>query len=374
MKRDKKPIGIYLHIPFCKSKCPYCDFYSLTGQTDEVLDQYVAALERDLAAWGKHLATPADTVYLGGGTPSLLGGTRIARLLDGVNRAFPLTGDAEITMEANPADDLYDTLRAFRAGGGNRVSLGMQSGNDRELLGLGRRHRADQTARAAEAVRKAGIDNLSFDLMLALAGQTAADIDQSIETCRTLGGTHVSAYMLKIEPNTPFGTCVPAGLPDDDGAADLYIHACEQLERAGYRQYEISNFAKDGQKSRHNLKYWEGADYLGIGAAAHSKIAGKRFAYPRDLSAVIRGAVPTEHDNDPPTDSMQEYAVLRLRLTDGIVEHEFKHRFGRSIPTAWRENADKIPAHLCVSDPTGIRLTRDGFLVSNAIMVRLITG
>ncbi len=372
MKLDH--IGIYLHVPFCGSKCPYCDFYSLTGQTDEVLDRYTAAMETRIADWGKTLTVGADTVYFGGGTPSLLGGKRIARLLDAAHRAFPLTNDAEITMEANPADDLYDTLCAFRGAGGNRVSLGMQSTNDDELAGLGRRHRADQTARAADAAYRAGIDNLSFDLMLALSGQTTEMIDRSVDTCRALGASHVSAYLLKIEPNTPFGTSAPAGLPDEDGAADLYLHACRSLENAGYRQYEISNFARDGRYSRHNLKYWNGDEYLGIGPAAHSLVGGKRFSYPRDLAGFIAGNEPTAQDSEPATGSPEEYAIFRLRLTEGLTETGFYEKFGRAIPQEWRASAQKIPASLCVSDDKGIRLTKEGFLVSNAITVRLITG
>ena len=368
----KRNIGLYLHVPFCKSKCPYCDFYSLTGQSDEVLDRYVQAIERDMRLWSEQLNVCADTVYFGGGTPSLLGGKRIARLLQSADRTFSITDDAEITMESNPADDLLDTFSAFREAGGNRVSLGMQSGNDRELVGIGRRHRADQTARAVEAARRAGLDNLSLDLMLALSNQTAADIDRSVHTCAELGANHVSAYLLKIEPNTPFGACAPAGLPDEDEAADLYLHAVNTLESAGYKQYEISNFAKDGKCSRHNLKYWDGADYLGLGAAAHSKIGGKRFSYPRNLEAVIAGCEPTVQDGEPATDSAEEYAMLRLRLVEGLREDAFQARFGTPIPTAWRERATRIPAHLCAVDETGIRLTAQGFLLSNIIIGRLL--
>jgi len=365
-------IGLYIHVPFCKSKCPYCDFYSLTGQSDEVLDRYAEALERDMRAWGQRLNVGADTVYFGGGTPSLLGGKRLARLLESANRAFPFAADTEITMEANPADDLFDTFSAFRAVGGNRVSLGMQSANDRDLQGIGRRHRIDETARAVESARKAGIDNLSLDLMLALSNQTTDDIDRSVHTCAALGADHVSAYLLKIEPNTPFGACAPNGLPDEDQAADLYLYAVDALATKGYKQYEISNFAKGGKYSRHNLKYWDGADYLGLGAAAHSKIGGKRFAYPRNVQAVIAGCDPTEQDSEPATDSAEEYAMLRLRLTAGITETAFRERFGTPIPTVWRERAKHIPAHLCVADENGIRLTAQGFLLSNMIIGRLL--
>lgn len=339
-----------------------------------MLDRYTEAMETAIGDWGKTLAARADTVYLGGGTPSLLGGNRIARLLEAVNRAFDLASDAEITMEANPADDLYDTLCAFRAAGGNRLSLGMQSTNDEELADLGRRHRADQTAKAVDAAHRAGITHLSLDLMLALSRQTADRIDRSVDTCHALGATHVSAYLLKIEPNTPFGICTPTHLPDEDGAADLYLHACRSLERAGYRQYEISNFARDGQVSRHNLKYWNGDEYIGIGPAAHSMIGNRRFAYARDLSGFIAGHPPAVQDSEPLAGSPEEYAILRLRLTEGLTETGFYEKFGRAIPKEWRTNAQKIPASLCVSDEKGIRLTQEGFLVSNAITVRLVTG
>lgn len=206
----------------------------------------------------------ADTLYFGGGTPSLLGGRRLQRILEQSREVFGLEG-AEITLEANPADELKETLRCFAAAGGNRLSLGMQSADREELRWLGRRHTPDQVLAAAEAARKAGIQNLSLDMMLGLEGQTPASVARSAAVCAELGAAHVSAYLLKIEPGTPLGRREDLRLPDEEGCAQLYLAACEALEKAGFAQYEISNFAKPGFSSRHNRKYWNGEPYLGIG-------------------------------------------------------------------------------------------------------------
>lgn len=389
------PIGLYIHVPFCLSKCPYCDFYSLSA-SEEALDAYTQAACRCLRRWADRLQARADTLYLGGGTPSLLGGARLTALLETARAGFGLEG-AEITLEANPADDLADTLRAFAAAGGNRLSLGMQSASPRELRFLGRRHSPADVERTVRDARRAGIGNLSLDLMLALPGQTAQNIARSAAVCRELGAEHVSAYLLKIEPGTPFAGRDLA-LPDGDEAADLYLAAARALEGLGYRQYEISNFARPGRESRHNLKYWDLRPYLGIGPAAHSLLGGRRFAYPRDLRAFLDGAPPqAEEPGDSPArpgeeaavqglpedgweeifqeeNLPEEYLMLRLRLTDGLRESEYAARFGGPIPALWRERAAALPPSLIQADGEGIRLTREGFLVSNAVIARLLYG
>lgn len=373
------PIGLYIHVPFCLSKCPYCDFYSLPLAGDEErMDRYTAAAEQALARWAARLRAPADTLYFGGGTPSLLGGKRLARLIEAARRGFSLE-EAEITLEANPAGaeeggGLEETLRAFADAGGNRLSLGMQSGSGAELRRLGRRHGPKAVFRAAEAARRAGLGNLSLDLMLAIEGQDAASVSRSAALCGELGASHVSAYLLKIEDNTPFGrrrgTLL---LPDEDQAAALYLTACEALEAGGFRQYEISNFARPGRESRHNWTYWTGAPYLGIGPAAHSCIDGRRFAYPRDLDAFLRGEAPRpEPEGGIPTGSPEELLMLRLRLTEGLTGEAFAARFGVPIPPEWRRRAEALPRRLIVSDEQGLRLTREGFLVSNAVLAALL--
>lgn len=312
----------------------------------------------------------ADTLYFGGGTPSLLGGRRLSALIRKAQSCFGLQ-NAEITMEANPADDLHEVLSAFAEAGGSRVSIGMQTSEDRLLTILGRRHSHRHTEAAVGAARQAGIINISLDMMLGLPDQTERDIRHSAHVCRELGATHVSAYLLKQEPNTPFA--VRQDVPDDDKQAEHYLLAVNEITAQGYAQYEISNF---GVPCRHNLKYWDMRPYLGIGPAAHSYFEGKRFGFPRDLGAFLRNGTDwqpiTEIDNDIAAGSPEEYAMLRLRLTEGLTESGFAERFGRAIPSEWRQRAEKFPPSLIVFDENGLRLTTEGFLVSNAILSAML--
>lgn len=368
------PIGLYLHIPFCASKCPYCDFYSLVS-TPAVWEAYTAALCASLEHYGASTHETADTVYLGGGTPSLLGPEHLSRILTAARRAFRITDDAEITMEANPGDDLSSVFAAFAAAGGNRVSLGMQAANDTHLHALGRRHTTSDTVTAVKAAHAAGITNVSLDIMLGTPHQTPADVREAAARCASLGATHVSAYLLKLETNTPFAAAPPP-LPDEDAAVALYHTAAEALETHGYRQYEISNFAHPDRESRHNLKYWNAEPYLGLGPSAHSFYGGRRFAFPRDLTAFIAGGEPSAENPENAgisENSPEEYAMLRLRLTDGLRDAEYRARFGTPIPEIWRERAVLLPPSLITCDAAGIRLTREGFLVSNAILARLLS-
>lgn len=368
-----KPIGLYIHVPFCASKCPYCDFYSLANPTAEQLDAYTARLCSALDEWAMRLPdVTADTLYFGGGTPALLGGDRLATVMKRARARFGLDS-AEITLEANPADDLRDTFAAFAAAGGNRLSLGMQSACKEELAVLGRRHTPADIERTVADARAVGINNLSLDIMLGISGQTEATARHSARVAAQLGASHVSAYLLKIEPNTPYGRCTPP-LPDEDATADLYLSTMEELDSLGYRQYEISNTALSGRESRHNLKYWKSEPYLGIGPAASSCLCGRRFAYPRDLTAFMGGNQPV----DEPTGgiavgSLTEYALLRLRLADGINVADFSARYGSPLPIAWCERAAALPSRLVQTDETGIRLTREGFLLSNALINRILS-
>lgn len=368
-----KPIGLYIHVPFCLSKCPYCDFYSLARPTDEQLDAYAARLCAVLDEWAARLPdTTADTLYFGGGTPALLGGERLALVIDRARMRFGLS-DAEITLEANPADDLHDTLAAFAAAGGNRLSLGMQSACAGELAVLGRRHTPADVERSVADARAAGLDNLSLDVMLGISGQTEVTARQSARVAAALGAAHVSAYLLKVEPNTPYGRCAPP-LPDEDATADLYLAAMDELDALGYRQYEISNTAREGRESRHNLKYWKSEPYLGIGPAASSCLGGRRFAYPRDLTGFMNGAEPADEPSGSiAVGSPTEYALLCLRLTEGIDAADYAARFGEELPPAWRERAAAFPSTLVTQDAAGIRLTREGFLLSNTLLTHILT-
>lgn len=365
------PIGIYLHVPFCLSKCPYCDFYSVPLPDAQTLDRYTERLVEDMR---RYRGTKADTLYFGGGTPSLLGGKRIARLIEGAADCFGLHG-AEITLEANPADNLDDTFRAFAQAGGNRLSIGMQCGDDAGLKALGRRHTADDFLRCVQSARNAGIDNISADWMLALPHEDAAPRQSSLALLKKADVRHVSAYLLKIEPNTPFHRLQGSlALPDEDGTAEQYLRVCNALGQAGFAQYEISNFAKAGFQSRHNLKYWNAEPYLGFGPSAHSFFEGRRFAYPRSLADFLNGAEPTvgPRDADIPDASPAEYLMLRLRLTEGVVASDFSARFGTPLPAEWLQRAKRIPPQLLQCDEDGLRLTRRGFLLSNEILRRLL--
>ena len=362
-------IGIYVHVPFCAGKCPYCDFYSKAAD-ERTKDAYVTAILREFSAAD---GTAADTLYFGGGTPSLLGGERIATLVTAAKAAFSIPDDGEITMEANPGDDLETVFSAFKAAGGNRVSLGVQATEDATLRALGRRHTAAQAKAAVETAHACGIENVSVDLMLGLEGQTPDTVRQAVSTVASWDVTHVSAYLLKIEEGTPFAAR-ELTLPNEEETAALYLTAAEALRDAGFLQYEISNFAKPGRESRHNLKYWNDEEYRGFGPAAHSFFKGKRFYFDRDLEGFLQGTLcPQEEENGGfLPGSKEEYALLRLRLADGLREERFREIYGEPIPQKWKQRAAGLPSHLVSVDADGIRLSAEGFLVSNAIFASIL--
>lgn len=366
-------VGLYVHTPFCVAKCPYCDFYSLPLADREQLDRYTDGVLRSMEWWANKRPFSADTLYFGGGTPALLGGDRLTAIIRQADRLFGLLGNhPEITLEANPADNLADTLSAFAAAGGNRLSLGMQSAVPGELHLLGRRHTPADVARTMADAHRAGIENISLDVMLGVSGQTRSSAIESVERAVDLGATHLSAYLLKIEPNTPYGHNPPP-LPEEDDTADLYLAVMERLDALGYHQYEISNTARPGFESRHNLKYWDSRPYLGIGPAASSCFGGRRFTYPRDVARFLAGGSPIEDPADgPAVDSAEEYALLRLRLADGLTAHEFCQRFGTDLPATWVENARRLPQNLVTVNEEGICLTREGFLLSNSLICHIL--
>lgn len=368
--------GIYMHVPFCVSKCPYCDFYSVPQPNDEMKDRYVDAVIREMKNFSVKYGggIQADTLYFGGGTPSLLGGHRLAVLIEQAAAIFSLDKDSEITLEANPADHLKDVFFAFSAAGGNRLSLGMQSSDPVILQALGRRHTPDDVRRTVWDAFDSGLANLSLDMMLGVPKQGTQQVEKDAAFCKEMGASHVSAYLLKVEPNTPFYTQKNTlSLPDDDVTADLYLKAVSCLERQGFAQYEISNFSRPEKQSRHNLKYWNTDSYLGFGPAAHSFFDGKRFFYPRDLSAFLDGNTPIlDQDGDIAVGSEQEYGMLRLRLTEGLTEKGFYEIFGKPIPALWRENAKKFPSSLLNVTDERIAFTPQGFLVSNGLMLAIL--
>jgi len=366
------PVGVYVHVPFCNGKCPYCDFYSLAAD-EGTKDAYVQAILRDTAAYRGHVT--ADTLYFGGGTPSLLGETRIGRLTAALKAAFSVPDEGEITMEANPGDSLFAVFSAFRRAGGNRVSIGVQAADDKTLAVLGRRHTVAQAREAVETAHECGFDNVSVDWMLGVPGQTVSTVKETVKTVVSWGVTHVSAYLLKIEAGTPFASA-SLSLPNEDETADLYLAAVEALKNEGFLQYEISNFAKPGRESRHNLKYWNAAEYVGFGPAAHSYYGGKRTFLERDLRGFLAGTLAPQNEErgDTPfaAGTAEEYALLRLRLCDGLSEAEFQARFGVPIPAAWRARAETLPPSLVTVDEAGIRFSPAGFLVSNALLAGIL--
>jgi oxygen-independent coproporphyrinogen-3 oxidase len=369
-------IGLYLHVPFCAGKCPYCDFYSVAAHPAR-MDEYVEAMLRAIALWGGRCGRRVDTVYFGGGTPGILGDARLCRLLEEVSRRFQLDKDAEVTVELNPTARGALNFQALKRAGVNRISVGLQSAGEEELRLLGRRHTAAEAAETVERAAAAGISNCSLDLMLGLPGQTAESIRRSAEFCRESGARHVSAYLLKIEPGTVFHRIRDTlALPDEDGEADCYLAAVEALEGLGYRQYEISNFAQPGCESRHNLKYWNAEEYLGLGPAAHSFYEGRRFYTPASLQEFCRAPrVLMEEEAGPAPGSFEEYAMLRLRLSAGLQQEECLRRFGRGIPPQYRRRAAVYEkAGFLALEPGGIRFTPKGFLVSNSLTAAVLYG
>lgn len=362
-------IGLYLHIPFCRSKCPYCDFYSFRCDEDEK-DRYFIALLNEIKQNTYQFKCKANTLYIGGGTPSVIGSKRLSDIVY-IAKSTILTDDAEITVECNPYGLENEFFNKLSASGVNRISLGLQSANDNERKTLGRRANCETVTKVIENIRKSGIDNISLDVMLGVPDSDINSLKNTLDFCISQKVPHISCYILKIEENTPFYKMQNnLNLPDDDKVADMYLFMCEYLEQHGIIQYEISNFAKPGFESRHNLKYWNDEEYLGIGAAAHSFIDGKRFYYPRDIEFFISGKEPIFDCNGG---DFQEYSMLRLRLVDGLQNESVKERFGFDIPKEMYEKAEKfIDGKYLVCDEKGIHLTKNGFLISNFIISELI--
>lgn len=370
----QRPLGLYLHIPFCKSKCAYCDFYSLP-QSEEKMDEYVAALIAHLIETAPMARNhTVDTVYLGGGTPSYLGPKRLGELLQAVKKQYRLDKHAEITLEANP-DSLpgWKELRALRRMGLNRVSLGVQSSDDEMLCALGRIHTWQQVVDAAAAVRRAGIRNLSLDLIYGLPGQTMQQWEKTLSDALSLSPEHLSCYGLKVEEGTPLWQRREShDLPDDDLQADMYLFCVEFLQRMGYEQYEISNFARPGCESRHNLKYWTLGEYAGFGPGAHSDFGGVRYAYVRDLDRYLQGRlILSESETITQDEREREYLMLSLRTAAGIDVAAFERRFRQRFSVLEPLLTGYAAHGLARRTERGWRLTPKGFLVSNAIISAL---
>lgn len=366
-----KPVSLYFHIPFCKSRCPYCDFYSTTRL--DLREEYAAALVRWIQAAPLEPGTPVPTVYFGGGTPYLLGEGLLA-VLEEVSRRFSLTPGAEITLEANPGDLELPLLKQLRQGGFNRVSLGIQAGEDRGLGLLGRRHTAAESARGVELCRRGGFENLSVDIMLATPGQDREGAAALADYAMGLGPEHISAYLLKVEPGTPFAReHVEARCPGPDQAADIYLEACRRLEEGGYAHYEISNFARPGFESRHNTVYWELGEYLGIGPSAASFLGGRRFRVPPGLETFLQKEPWQGLEEEGPGGGLEETVMLALRLSRGLDTRRLPELGGDPAGLLRQAAPLERAGYLTCRDGV-VALTDRGFLLSNAIIGELLEG
>lgn len=373
-------LGIYIHIPFCKSKCDYCDFYSLAGAEDR-MDAYQKALlahmkETSLVA-GKILV---DTVYFGGGTPSYYGEKRLRELLKAIKKLFRVEKDAEITLEANPDSVTVQSLKALRRAGFNRISIGLQSACPEELSDIHRPHSVQQGDAAVAAARAAKLQNLSLDLIYGLPGQSEESWHATVEHALSLNPEHLSCYGLKVEDGTPLAARVGRGevLPDDDTQAEMYLWTVERLKQAGYEQYEISNFAKPGYESRHNLRYWLMRPYVGFGPGAHSDFGGRRYAWIRDLDGYIKGVLEggellESQDLIPQRERGGEYLMLRLRTALGIEEWEYRRTYFMDFtPIEARLKEFAAQGWAEQTEEGRWRLTPKGFLVSNQLIGDLL--
>lgn len=375
MKTNQHQLGIYIHIPFCVQKCLYCDFCSFPRAEASRVENYVDTLVAQMASWaGRCAEYEVDTVYFGGGTPTLLTLSQWERLFDALRRHFRILPDAEITAETNPATADLSYLRALRALGINRLSMGVQSADAAELKALGRVHDFAQAQQTFADARAAGFDNISIDLMLGIPHQTRDSLARTLDEFIALAPEHISAYLLKIEDGTPFGRMRDSLLlPDEDEQCDLYTDTVTTLATAGYTRYEISNFARPDRHSRHNLRYWQGRPYLGLGLAAHSDFGGSRFSAGRDFAAYLAGDWIEDSEEIGEEERHAEYIMLRLRLEEGIDLADYRARFGRDLLT---ESADTLApyrrAGLLREENGRLALTTQGMLLSNTILADLL--
>ncbi len=378
--RNKTPLGIYIHVPFCRSKCQYCDFYSVTTKEDKWIFGYQDAVCQHIREAGS-LAPDyiVDTIYFGGGTPSFFGADGMAAILAAIRKSFTVSHTAEITFEANPDSVSDRLLRRLRSEGFNRVSLGIQCDDNEILKRIGRPHSYEQAVSAVRRIRKFRFKNLSLDLMYGLPGQTLDAWERTLKNVLKLQPEHISCYGLKVEEGTPLYDYKDfCNLADDDTQADMYLSAVEILRQHGYRQYEISNFCRKGNVSRHNLKYWNGDPYLGFGPNASSDFGGSRFTIVRDLPAYIEGIrtggqVLQEVQEIGSRDRAGEYLMTRLRTVSGADPREYEKRFLLSFAPLEKYLLECKERGYAVKTFDGRwHLTPNGFLISNTIISDLL--
>lgn len=383
--KTKRPLSIYVHIPFCVRKCLYCDFLSAPA-SEETMEAYVSCLCREIASTGRSCQDyEVQTVFFGGGTPSILKKEQICLILETLRRAFPVAGKAEITIEVNPGTVDADSLAAYHAAGINRLSIGVQSLQEEELRALGRIHSADDFFRTYHAAVKSGFNNINVDLMSAIPKQTVESYQDTLRQLLAMDRppAHISAYSLIIEEGTPFyeNTLV---LPDEEMDRALYKITNDILKKAGYHRYEISNYARDGFECRHNRVYWERGEYLGFGIGAASLMRETRFSNIRDLHTYMKlfsgeqseeaaRQLWQEVSHLTVQEQMEEFMFLGLRLTEGVSEKRFFKTFGQELTDVYPGIAEKlIREGLLVQEGDRLKLTEFGLDVSNRVMAEFL--
>lgn len=373
-----KALGIYIHVPFCMQKCAYCDFYSMSGRDTR---GYSGAVIKQIKSFRKFMKDrTVDTVYIGGGTPSMLSAGNISDMLSALREYANVKDDAEITIEANPGTLDGAKLSTYRAAGVNRISMGLQSADDEELFMLSRIHTRDEFENSFLLARMEGFENINIDVMYALPYQTEEKLKGTMDYVMQMSPEHVSFYGLKIEENTPFGRHphIENTLPNEDAQVKMYLDSCAALESTGYRQYEISNFAKPGHECRHNLKYWHSQEYLGFGPAAHSMFMNRMFSYKKNLDLFMQDptdmrAMLDENHEISSKELAVQYVMLAFRLTEGVFVRDYNERFGDDFDERYLEKMSPlIEKGLIIKTDTGYRLSRDGMLVSNLILSEIL--
>lgn len=387
------PAGIYIHVPFCRSRCSYCDF--ATGAYEPAsAERYVRALAREIGAFARggdsrprpfmlaHVACEVDTIYFGGGTPSLLTPAQVARALDAVRARFRVSAGAEVTLEMNPGTVTHDAARAFCEAGVNRASFGLQTFDDEHLRRLGRTHTAGDARRTLDILRAAGFSNISFDLIAGLPSQSLAQWAHNLDEALRLRPEHLSLYLLEVHEGTPLADQLRRGVwpePDADTAAQMYQLLLERTAAAGYEHYEISNFCRPGRESRHNLKYWTGAPYYGFGCSAHSFDGHRlRWSNQRDAARYVEliereGLAIVETNELDAHEAEAEALFLGLRLMRGVNLSEHRARFGSDLRTRHAVDLARFrEAGLVEVDERTLRLTRAGALLSNEVFAAFV--
>lgn len=379
MDRKEQELELYVHIPFCVRKCGYCDFLSGTAE-ESTREAYLLALAREIRRAGQDAeGCRAVSVFFGGGTPTVLTGGQLSRLLSEIKKSFRLAGDCEITLEANPGTLDPEKLRLCREAGFNRISIGCQSADNRELRRLGRIHTWEEFLEGFRQAREAGFSNINVDLMSGIPGQTLVSWETSLRKTAELGPEHISAYSLILEEGTPFyENREKLDLPDEDTERRMYERTGEILEEYGCRQYEISNYAREGYRCRHNLGYWTGREYLGLGLGASSLWRDTRFRNTESMEEYLKdsGNLPKirrEEEKLSASDRQSEYMILGLRLMEGISLAGFRETFGTDVRKVWPGVLEKYEGYGLLEEAAGrLKFTGEGISLSNVVLAEFL--